>query len=77
MIQYKISRDVNGNKICRILIPGERGFSIQTNGNLPHTDRNGICNETQGEAGYVKRYGTKRQGFWIADLPLDFPALFS
>lgn len=64
MTSYKIARDVNGNKICKI-IPGNnlRGFSIQTNGNLPQTNRNGIgAAWTPGEVSeYVKKFGTKRQ----------------
>ena len=63
MTTYKIGRDVNGNKVVRVSIPGERGFSIQTNGNLPSTERDGADNRwTPGEvADYVKNYGTPRQ----------------
>ena len=63
MTTYKIGRDVNGNKVVRVSIPGERGFSIQTNGNLPRTERDGADNHwTPGEvAGYVKEYGTPHQ----------------
>jgi hypothetical protein len=62
MTHYKLDRDINGNKICKITVPNERGFSIQTNGNLPETDRNGICNATPNEVFlYVKNFGTKRQ----------------
>ncbi len=62
MNTYKISRDINGNRICRVSIPHERGFSIQTNGNLPKTERDGVGPWTSGEVSeYVKQYGTARQ----------------
>lgn len=62
LTQYTISRDLNGNRIVRVRPAKGRGFSIQTNGNLPETDRNGVCAETPREvADYVKNYGTARQ----------------
>ena len=62
MTTYKIGRDVNGNKVVRVSIPGERGFSIQTNGNLPSTERDGVTYQTDNEVcDYIKRYGTPRQ----------------
>lgn len=61
-MNYKIKYDRNGNKICLVTIAGMRGFSIQTNGNLPKTDRNGVGPWTQGEVSdYVKQFGTARQ----------------
>ena len=58
--------DVNGNKVLKIKIPGETGFSIQTLGNLPKTHRMQIgtidhfiaSNEAHG---FIKAYGTARQ----------------
>jgi hypothetical protein len=55
-------RDRNGNRIVRVTIPGARPFTIQTNGDLPETHRNGICPETAGEVNaYVRQFGTARQ----------------
>jgi hypothetical protein len=45
----KISRDKNGNKTLRVKIGNARAFSIQTNGNLPTTHRDGIGPHTQPE----------------------------
>lgn len=54
--------DRNGNSIVRITIPGARSFSVQTNGNLPETHRDGICPATEGEVrAYVRQFGTARQ----------------
>ena len=36
-IKLKFARDVNGNRIVKVTRKGLRGFSIQTNGNLPKT----------------------------------------
>jgi hypothetical protein len=59
---YTTDRDRNGNRVCRVTIPGARPFTIQTNGNLPETNRNGICPATAGEVGaYVRDFGTVRQ----------------
>lgn len=46
---YTISRDANGNKTLRVKIGDARAFSIQTNGNLPTTHRDGIGRHTQPE----------------------------
>lgn len=60
VFQGCMGRDRNGNKILRVF--GAPGFSIQTNGNLPDTDRNGITQRTTAEVlEYVRKYGTKRQ----------------
>jgi hypothetical protein len=59
-MMFKISKDKNGNKIVTVSAAGVRGFSIQTNGNLPNTHRNNspdvgeICE-------WVRTYGTLRQ----------------
>lgn len=67
MTTYSISRDRNGNKTCRVTIPGKLGFAIQTLDNLPETHSNGICPETAGEVcAYVARFGTRRQRELIA-----------
>ena len=60
--QFTISRDRNGNRICRVKLGSAREFSIQTNGNLPATHRNGICDQTAREVvEYVRHVGTPRQ----------------
>lgn len=62
MTTYTTGRDVNGNKVCRVKPAGGRGFSIQTNGNLPLTDREGIVPGSKWEIrDWVRKYGTKRQ----------------
>ena len=72
MFKYSVYTDRNGNRCLRISPEGQgRGFSIQTNGNLPHTHReviktkNGrfvpdswMVNEI---LHYVHDYGTERQ----------------
>ena len=59
---YTLSRDINGNKTLLIHAPGKRGFSIQTNGNLPDTDRNGVTTNTPAEVlTYVTDHGTDTQ----------------
>ena len=62
MNHYKIGRDRNGNKVCKVQVTHGRGFSIQTNGNMPETERTGVGSWTEGEVdAYVKAYGTERQ----------------
>ena len=66
MIKLKLGRDTNGNKIVKVTSPGHRGFSIQTNGNLPQTHRMDkdeinthiVHDELRAFCGI---YGTKRQ----------------
>ena len=54
--------DTNGNKVCKVKLPSARAFSIQTNGNLPQTHRNGVCDATAGEVrAYVEECGTTKQ----------------
>ena len=60
-MQIKISRDLNGNKI--VSIPGNesgRGYSIQTNGNLPaiHRLSKGKHTLTRSEAKEIRAYLT-------------------
>jgi len=60
-VSYKTGRDKNGNKILRCSSV-EGGFSVQTNGNLPRTHRDGVTVETDAEVcEYVARHGTDRQ----------------
>ena len=63
MNNYKIGRDRNGNKTVRVSpVNGTRGFSIQTQGNLYQTNRDGVGEWTPSEvAGYVRAVGTPRQ----------------
>lgn len=57
-----IGRDRNGNRVLRVGVEGGRGFSVQTNGNLPRTHRDGVGSWTWGEVAYwVQRHGTERQ----------------
>lgn len=37
MLKFKFAMDANGNKVVKVSAKGERGFSVQTNGNLPMT----------------------------------------
>jgi len=60
MTTFKLSRDANGNTIVTVRIPGHRGFSIQTLGNLPETHRTRIPNKEEIFA-YVRRFGTLHQ----------------
>lgn len=65
----KISHDLNGNKIVKISGSdlGDkrlRGFSVQTLGNLPYTNKNGLScvKTTQSEIfNFIEQHGTKRQ----------------
>lgn len=63
-----LGRDRNGNKVLRYSTPGERGFSVQTNGNLfiahrmdpseaPFHQLQLLWNLRD----YVWKYGTRRQ----------------
>lgn len=62
VLNFRLGRDRNGNKVVRVFAPGERGFGIQTNGNLPNTHRDGITAATADEVrAYVRRHGTRRQ----------------
>ena len=62
MTTYTIGRDTCGNRVVRVRIPGRRGFSIQTNGVLPRTHRDGVGPWTQGEvSAHVRKFGTARQ----------------
>jgi hypothetical protein len=36
-IKFKYGMDTNGNSIIKVSRKGYRGFSVQTNGNLPQT----------------------------------------
>ena len=60
-VSYKTGRDKNGNKIVRCS-SREGGFTIQTNGNLPQTHRDGVTSETDAEVcAYVRRHGGERR----------------
>ena len=61
-----IERDINGNKVARLKFINTRGFSIQTNGNLPKThsmSKDSFVHSTAEDEihAYVKEYGTKSQ----------------
>lgn len=58
----RISHDKNGNKTLLVKVEGQRGFSIQTLGNLPETHRYGVNPSTKGEVfSFIAEHGTKRQ----------------
>lgn len=61
-MEMKMGRDINGNKIVKISFPGRgiKGFSIQTNGNLPETDRTNEPNLYE-IVNYTLAFGTKRE----------------
>lgn len=60
-MNYKMGRDKNGNKILHCSSV-EGGFSIQTNGNLPQTHRDGVTTGTDAEVcAYVQRHGNARR----------------
>jgi hypothetical protein len=60
-VNYTIGRDRNGNKTLRCSSV-DGGFTVQTNGNLPRTHRDGVTVETDAEVcAYVRRHGTDRQ----------------
>lgn len=62
MNAHAIARDRNGNRILRVEGATGRGFSIQTNGNLPRTHRDGVGPWTPSEVrAWVDAYGTPRQ----------------
>jgi len=62
MTYYKMGRDINGNKVLRVRPEGGRGFSIQTNGNIPKTDHYGVGNWTHGEVlDCVQKHGSARE----------------
>ena len=60
-VNYKTGRDRNGNKTLRCSSV-EGGFTIQTNGNLPRTHRDGVTVETDAEVcAYVRGLGNERR----------------
>lgn len=62
MTAYTMSRDVNGNRTLRVKPKSSRAFTIETNGNLPETHRQGVCEATPSEvSAYVRQFGTERQ----------------
>ena len=59
-----ISIDRNGNKIVRVSPTNGRGFSVQTNGNLPYIHAHGISSPYYAKLevrDYVSQFGTKKQ----------------
>ncbi len=71
----KLSRDTNGNKIVRLTFSNARGFSIQTNGNLPETHRTGRPDWSEIRA-YVLRYGSLNQQRIMQEEPADKRTLY-
>lgn len=61
-VYYTTGRDKNGNKVVRVKTSGRGGFTIQTNGNLPQTHRDGVTSATDAEVcAYVRRHGGARR----------------
>lgn len=59
---YHLGRDLKGNKTVLVCGHSKRVFSIQTNGNLPRTHRDGIGEWTPDEVqAHVRLVGTKHQ----------------
>ena len=52
--------DNNGNRVVMVSIPKARGFSIQTNQNLPNTHVRSTVDEAE-VVEWVRQYGTHRQ----------------
>ena len=52
--------DNNGNRVVTVSVPNSRGFSIQTNQNLPKTHARPIVDEAE-VMDWVLQYGTLRQ----------------
>lgn len=62
----EMGRDQFGNTVVRLKRNGWRGFSIQTNGNLPQTHR--LKYPFDGEIRkYIQTYGTHYQRRFIQD----------
>ena len=60
-VRYTIGRDRNGNKTLRCSSV-EGAFTIQTNGNLPRTHRDGVTSATDAEVcAYVRGLGNERR----------------
>ena len=70
MNNYKTKMDANGNQILAVKPANGRGFSIQTGGNLPTTNRDGVGAWTDGEVlEYVRKFGTAGQRAALGILP--------
>ena len=59
-IKMRKKFDNNGNRVVTISIPNSRGFSIQTNQNLPKTHVRSTVDEAE-VMDWVLQYGTLRQ----------------
>ena len=71
--KFSIERDTNGQKLCRIRVPNERSFRIQTNQNMPRTHKVGICVITPYEfKAFVLSYGTDKQKEIVNKIDLPF-----
>ena len=71
-MQTRIALDYNGNSIVRLTFSSHcgkaaKGFSIQTNGNLPNTHRTRKPDNVE-ILEWVKRYGTLRQKAIVGNL---------
>jgi len=69
-VNIKPATDSNGNSVVKVTFPGEayRGFSVQTNGNMPKTHRSiaweGDFNPhiaSNELFAHVKQFGTDRE----------------
>lgn len=59
--ELKLKKDENGNRVLFVKVVGHRGFSIQTNGNLPLTHHGINIHTIQEVYKYVEKHGTKQQ----------------
>lgn len=61
--ELSLGRDRNGNRVLLVRRGPGRGFSIQTNGNLPRTHRDGVGPWTLPEVrAWVVACGSEKQG---------------
>jgi len=71
--KFSVEMDKNGNKICRIKVPNERSFTIQTNQNMPRTHHSGVCIMTPYEfKAFVLEFGTEKQKKIVNKIDLPF-----
>ena len=77
-ITFSISKDVNGNKTVKIKAEPHKAFSIQTNGNLPETHHNGVCEATYKEVySYISKYGTDNQKHIFSIQTHEYPLIWN
>jgi len=71
-LNFTISRDLNGNKVCKVRPLRGRGFSIQTNGNMPETDRKGVCDATERRSAEARTLSQAKGGATVNTFKITF-----